>query len=69
MAMNFTGIEPYRDDLFTEPDGDPDTLSRLGPLTALAGVWEGTRGDDEHPSADGSREPQPHLACLPVVPP
>ena len=54
MAMNFTGIEPYGDDLFTEPDGDPDTLSRLGPLTALAGVWEGTRGEDEHPSADGT---------------
>jgi hypothetical protein len=54
MAMNFTGIEPYGDDLFTEPDGDSDTLSRLGPLTAMAGVWEGTRGNDEYPSADGT---------------
>ena len=30
------------DDIFTEPeDVDTDTLSNLGPLRPLAGIWEG----------------------------
>jgi hypothetical protein len=41
-------------DIFTEPDGDPDTLANLGPLRALAGVWEGTKGADEHPVVEGT---------------
>jgi hypothetical protein len=45
---------PYGDDIFTEPDGDPDTLANLGPLAPLAGVWEGTKGDDVHPVAVGA---------------
>ena len=40
-------------DIYTEPDGDPDTLANLGPLRALAGVWEGVRGTDVHPIAGG----------------
>lgn len=40
-------------DIYTEPEGDPDTLANLGPLRALAGVWEGTRGSDQHPAVDG----------------
>jgi hypothetical protein len=47
-------MEPYGTDLYTEPDGDPDTLANLGPLTALAGVWEGTAGADAHPDVDGT---------------
>jgi hypothetical protein len=35
-------------DIYTEPAGAADTLSHLGPLTPLAGVWEGT-GRDQHP--------------------
>ena len=42
-------------DLFTEPDGDPDTLANLGPLRALAGIWQGQLGHDEHP-VDGGGE-------------
>jgi hypothetical protein len=42
----------YGNDIYTEPDGDPDTLANLGPLRAMAGVWEGT-GADEHPAVDG----------------
>ena len=42
----------YGNDIYTEPDGSPDTLANLGPLRALAGTWEGT-GTDEHPVADG----------------
>jgi hypothetical protein len=52
--MGWTGVEPYGDDLYTEPDGDPDTLANLGPLAPLAGIWEGTSGDDAHPDVDGT---------------
>jgi hypothetical protein len=52
--MSWTGVEPYGDDLYTEPAGDPDTLSNLGPLTPLAGVWQGTAGADAHPDAAGT---------------
>lgn len=42
------------DDIFTEPeDVDPDTLANLGPLRRLAGIWEGQRGVDVNPKADG----------------
>jgi len=42
------------DDIFTEPeDVDPETLNNLGPLARLAGIWEGTRGVDVNPKADG----------------
>jgi hypothetical protein len=47
--------EPVDD--FTEPsDVDPDTLANLGPLRAMAGIWTGERGDDEHPVADGGEQ-------------
>jgi len=42
------------EDIFTEPDQiDPDTLSNLGPLRHLAGIWEGVAGQDVNPKADG----------------
>ena len=42
------------DDIFTEPeDVDPETLANLGPLARLAGIWEGRRGTDVNPKADG----------------
>ncbi|HZQ39971.1 MAG TPA: heme-binding beta-barrel domain-containing protein [Rhizomicrobium sp.] len=42
------------DDVFTEPeDVDPDTLANLGPLRRLAGIWEGRKGVDLNPKADG----------------
>jgi hypothetical protein len=41
-------------DIFTEPsDVDPDTLANLGPLRRLAGGWEGRKGVDVNPKADG----------------
>jgi hypothetical protein len=41
-------------DIFTEPeDIDPDTLANLGPLTRLAGIWEGAKGVDVNPKAAG----------------
>jgi hypothetical protein len=42
------------EDIFTEPsEVDPDTLGNLGPLRALAGIWEGEKGLDVNPKADG----------------
>jgi hypothetical protein len=44
----------FADDIFTEPeDIDPDTLANLGPLRPLAGVWEGRKGVDLNPKAEG----------------
>jgi len=43
----------YGDDIYTEPEADPDTLRNLGPLGAMAGTWEGT-GEDVHPVVEGT---------------
>lgn len=44
-------------DIFTEPeDIDPDTLANLGPLRRLAGIWEGRKGIDSAPKAEGPEE-------------
>jgi hypothetical protein len=43
-------------DIYTEPeDIDLDTLRNLGPLTPLAGTWEG-QGIDTHPVAEGTED-------------
>ncbi len=45
-----------QDDIYNEPPSySLDTLSQLGPLQALAGVWEGDQGLDIKPKADGPR--------------
>ena len=47
----------FPDDIFTEPeDVDPHALANLGPLRRLAGTWEGTRGVDIAPKADGPEQ-------------
>ncbi|MDB5497866.1 MAG: hypothetical protein JWP28_1897 [Phenylobacterium sp.] len=47
-------MNPFPEDIFTEPeDVDPDTLANLGPLRRLAGVWEGRKGIDLNPKAEG----------------
>jgi len=47
-------MSDFPDDIFTEPeDVDPDGLANLGPLRRLAGIWEGTKGVDLNPKADG----------------
>ena len=43
-------------DIFTEPQTSDDTLSSLGPLRPLAGIWEGRKGSDEHPVENGSEQ-------------
>jgi hypothetical protein len=45
---------PYGDDIYTEPDLDPDGLANLGPLRPMAGVWESVQGSDDHPVGPGS---------------
>src|SRR5512137_1009886 len=47
-------------DIFTEPEPDPDTLRNLGPLSGMAGIWEGKSGSDDHPVAAGT-ETDPYL--------
>jgi hypothetical protein len=59
------------DDVFTEPDDvSPDTLVNLGPLRRLAGVWQGDRGVDVSPKADGPerRVFQEHIRMEPIDP-
>jgi hypothetical protein len=52
--MNPFPAQDWPDDIFTEPqDVDPDTLANLGPLARLAGVWEGRKGIDLNPKAEG----------------
>lgn len=47
-------MNPFPYDIFTEPeDVDPDTLANLGPLRRMAGVWEGRKGIDVSPKAEG----------------
>jgi hypothetical protein len=42
----------YGSDIYSEADGDPNTIANLGPLAPMAGVWEG-HGKDEHPAVFG----------------
>jgi hypothetical protein len=44
----------FPDDIFTEPEFDPDTLANLGPLAPIAGRWAGAKGVDVHPVEEGS---------------
>ncbi len=45
------------EDLYTEPSPiDVDTLANLGPLRAIAGIWQGTRGLDVKPKAEGPKK-------------
>ncbi|MFY9511494.1 MAG: heme-binding beta-barrel domain-containing protein [Rubrivivax sp.] len=43
-------------DIYTEPQADVDTLANLGPLRAMAGIWEGRRGLDVKPKAEGPKK-------------
>ena len=44
----------YGSDIYTEAPSDADAIAKLGPLRPLAGVWEGRKGADEHPVAEGT---------------
>jgi hypothetical protein len=50
-------MSDFPKDIYTEPQGiDVNTLANLGPLRAMAGVWQGMRGLDVKPKADGPRK-------------
>lgn len=50
-------MSDFPSDIYTEPkDFDVDTLRNLGPLAGLAGIWEGTRGLDVKPKAEGPKK-------------
>jgi hypothetical protein len=47
-------LHDYGSDIYTEADKDNDTLSHLGPLRPLAGIWSSAGGADVHPVGAGS---------------
>lgn len=50
-------MSDFPSDIYTEPQGfDIDTLRNLGPLAGMAGVWQGTRGLDVKPKAEGPKK-------------
>lgn len=50
-------MNAFPQDIFTEPQGySVNTLDNLGPLTGLAGIWEGIRGVDVKPKAEGPKQ-------------
>jgi hypothetical protein len=58
-------------DIYTEPQGySLDTLKNLGPLTRMAGVWEGSRGLDVKPKAEGPKKQAyiEHIELQPIDP-
>ena len=47
----------FSQDIYTEPSNiDVDTLKNLGPLRGMAGVWQGQRGLDVKPKAEGPKK-------------
>ena len=66
--LNESASDLYGTDIYTEPPGDPDTLSNLGPLRPMAGVWEGTKGSDDHPVVEGTlhQEYDEHYELQPI---
>ncbi len=61
-------MEKFPADIYTEPSGvDVDTLRNLGPLRGIAGIWEGTRGLDVKPKAEGPKK-QAYLERIELQP-
>jgi len=64
-------MKDFPKDIFTEPQGySVNTLENLGPFTGMAGIWEGIRGMDLKPKADGPREQAyvEHIELQPIDP-
>jgi hypothetical protein len=47
-------VHDYGSDIYTEAEGDDHTLTQLGPLRPLAGIWTSAVGADVHPVGAGS---------------
>jgi len=64
-------VSEFPGDIYTEPEGvDVNTLANLGPLTGLAGIWEGLRGLDVNPKPEGPRRQAylEHIELQPIDP-
>ncbi|MBU3607434.1 FABP family protein [Polynucleobacter nymphae] len=64
-------MKDFPKDIFTEPQGySVNTLENLGAFTGMAGIWEGIRGMDLKPKADGPREQAyvEHIELQPIDP-
>jgi len=52
-----TNTGDFPDDIYSEPASpDVNTLANLGPLSGIAGIWEGVRGTDVNPKPEGPRK-------------
>jgi hypothetical protein len=50
-------MKEYLTDIYTEPSPiDVHTLLNLGPLRPMAGIWQGVRGMDVKPKAEGPKK-------------
>jgi hypothetical protein len=50
-------MSDFPKDIYTEPyPQDVNTLANLGPLRGMAGIWEGVRGLDVKPKAEGPKK-------------
>jgi len=50
-------MKEFPKDIYTEPSNiDVDTLANLGPLRGMAGIWQGQRGLDVKPKAEGPKK-------------
>ncbi len=50
-------MSEFPKDIYTEPRSiDFNTLENLGPLSKMAGIWEGERGLDIKPKAEGPKK-------------
>lgn len=61
----------FPEDIYTEPlNVDVDTLSNLGPLRGMAGIWQGIRGLDVNPKAEGPKKQVfvEHIELQPIDP-
>jgi hypothetical protein len=61
----------FSEDIYTEPlNIDVDTLSNLGPLRGMAGIWQGIRGQDINPKAEGPKKQVfvEHIELQPIDP-
>ena len=64
-------MNPFPDDIFTEPsEVDPDALANLGPLRPFVGIWQGRKGIDLNPKAEGPerREYIERITMQPIDP-
>jgi hypothetical protein len=64
-------LTQFPEDIYTEPSNvDVDTLRNLGPLRGMAGIWEGRRGLDVNPKAEGPKKQAyvEHIELQPIDP-